>query len=129
MPEIDQTLKEVRVLYVEDEPIVQKTIERFLKRRVGEVTSAANGREGLEAYRLNPPDVVITDIEMPEMNGLEMIENIIKMNPDQIIIVTTAYDDEEHHSPHSCLNLIKPIVSEKLVSAIARCIEHRNQSR
>ena len=67
-----EILRELTLLYVEDEEEIREQLSRFLRRRVGTLYTAANGKEGLEMFRQHQPDLVITDIEMPIMNGLEM---------------------------------------------------------
>lgn len=63
------------------------------------VSYAVDGEEGIEMYQQREYDIVITDIEMPNKNGLEMIEEIRKVNPDQQIIVTSGYDDVKYLMP------------------------------
>ncbi|MBF0537529.1 MAG: response regulator [Nitrospirae bacterium] len=126
---IDESiLKTLTVLYVEDDEFIRKMLARFLKRRVAAVYDASNGKEGLETYikHQDEIDVVITDIEMPVMDGKEMIERIFEVNKSQPIIITTAYRDEEHTSDKVCRNVIKPIDEEQLLESIMYCIgKHR----
>jgi len=81
------------ILYVEDEEGVRKGYEKALKRHAKEFYVASNGREGLELFIRYQPDIVITDINMPKMNGIEMSKAIKKINPDQEIIITTAHSE------------------------------------
>ncbi|MBF0337611.1 MAG: response regulator [Nitrospirae bacterium] len=118
-------LKALTVLYVEDDEFIRKMLGRFLRRRVAVVYDACNGKEGLDAYikYQEEIDIVITDIEMPVMNGIEMIERIFAIDHSQPIIITTAYKDEEHMSEKVCLNVIKPIDEEMLLKCIIHCVE------
>ena len=61
------------VLIIDDEESIRALLRTTLEAAGYEVVEAANGREGLERYRLNPTDLVITDIAMPELNGLDMM--------------------------------------------------------
>ena len=61
------------ILIIDDEEIVRVLLRSALEEAGYEVTEAANGREGLELYRQRPIHLVITDILMPEMNGLDML--------------------------------------------------------
>ncbi len=88
-------LKELTVLYVEDDPQIRNEMGAFLKRRVRKVLMASNGKKGLQQLEAHKPDMVITDIRMPEMDGLKMSEIIKKKNRDLPIILTTAFDDTE----------------------------------
>ncbi|MCI4626078.1 MAG: response regulator [Candidatus Magnetoovum sp. WYHC-5] len=110
------------ILYVEDDHVVRPNVGKFLRRRCKMVIEAANGKEGLDEYVANRPDVVITDIEMPIMNGIEMIDKILIINENQVIIITTAYNDIEHKSNRVCKNLIKPIIREQMIEAIVECV-------
>lgn len=61
------------ILVIDDEEIIRVLLRSALQAAGHEVTEAANGREGLDLYRKKPPDLVITDILMPELNGLDLI--------------------------------------------------------
>ena len=61
------------ILIIDDEEIIRVLLRSALEEAGYEVTEAANGRQGLELYRQKPTDLVITDIVMPEMNGLDML--------------------------------------------------------
>jgi two-component system response regulator (stage 0 sporulation protein F) len=61
------------ILIIDDEEIIRALLRSVLEAAGYEVTEAANGRIGLELYRQNPKDLVITDILMPELNGLDML--------------------------------------------------------
>jgi CheY-like chemotaxis protein len=119
----NSVLKTLTLLYVEDEGHIREMVSRFLRRRVAKVYEAVNGKEGLDIYTQNKDeiDLVITDIQMPIMNGMIMIDNILKINAVQPIIITTAYNDEQHTSDSVCKNLIKPINVEQLLEYIMYC--------
>jgi YesN/AraC family two-component response regulator len=115
-------LKTRSVLYVEDEVIMRMSIGRFLRRRFGLVFEAENGKVGLDLYQQHRPDLVITDIEMPVMSGMEMIGRIFELNHNQPIIITTGYKDDQHTSVNVCWNIIKPLGEDKLIEAIMICL-------
>lgn len=71
-----QDLKRLTVLYVEDEETIRSEVAYFLARRVGRILTAANGREGLDLFAAQRPDLVLSDIQMPVMNGLDMAAEI-----------------------------------------------------
>ncbi|MBF0317081.1 MAG: response regulator [Nitrospirae bacterium] len=118
----DQIFKDKRLLYVEDDEIIRVNIAHFLRRRFKEVTEAENGRQGLNLYSPGTYDIVITDIEMPIMNGLKMIDKILEIDSTQRIIITTGYNDDEHKSKKACVNIIKPIIRETLLIELYRCL-------
>lgn len=89
-------LERMSILYVEDDEITQKNLGRFLKRRVRNLYLASNGKEGLEIYQDKHPDIIVTDIKMPVMDGLTMIRRIKEESPKAPVILTTAYSDVEY---------------------------------
>ncbi len=116
---------DVSVLYVEDEGISREDVSEILKRMVREVHVAGNGAEGLEAWKMHRPDIVVTDLNMPVLNGIAMMRAIRAVDAEVKAIVTTAYDDTGFMLDAIEIGIdqyiIKPIDVEKLRSAIARC--------
>jgi putative nucleotidyltransferase with HDIG domain len=126
-------LRTLSVLYVEDDALVRSQLSHFLERRVKQLTVAENGREGLEAFRSGQHDIVITDIKMPEMDGLQMAEHIKEDSRDVPIIVITAYSDRDYLIRAIELGVnryvTKPIDPDALVEAIYRAVEVRFQQQ
>lgn len=118
------SLKLLRVLYVEDEENVRKELVDFLRRRVRELFQASNGREGLEKFIEHKPDIVLTDINMPVMDGLEMARLIRAEAPDTPIIITTAYNEPDFLLRSIDIGVdkyvIKPIDTKLLLNNILR---------
>lgn len=83
------------VLYVEDDELIRNQTANFLGRFFPDIVLAEDGAIGLSKYKERSFDVVITDINMPNMNGIEMIEAIKEMNYEQPVLVTSAYNDSE----------------------------------
>lgn len=109
------------VVYVEDEENVREKVGRALRRRVHQLHVAQNGKEGLELIHKYNPHIVITDLEMPVMNGMEMIAHIRDKSPelcDPPIIVVTAYKDEEHFTKFANLYVYKPIDINNLMQTV-----------
>jgi len=79
-----------RILVVDDDAIVRHLLQIVLKQLGHEVVEAQNGREGLQHYQAKPAALVITDLQMPEMNGLQMIKEIRQDFPDAVIIAISA---------------------------------------
>lgn len=120
-----ELLKQQTVLYVEDEEIARQSIGIFLRRHVGELLLAANGSDGLARYQENRPGIVITDLEMPIMSGMEMIRRIRELDQAVPIIITTAYDDEAHQCPDADRVILKPVLFTSLLQAVTDCLERR----
>lgn len=85
----------MRVLFVEDDPIIQEQLKTFLLRFFAHIDTANNGVEALEFYKKNKYDLVITDLSMPLMNGIDLSKEIKLMNEDQYIIVVSAHSESD----------------------------------
>lgn len=83
------------VLYVEDDEQVASTFIEYLKKLFHDVIYRKDGEEGLIAYKESKPQLVITDIQMPKINGLQMSQKIKQINEEQIILVISAYSDSD----------------------------------
>lgn len=84
------------VLYVEDDELIRSQTVEFLSRFFTHIDVAINGEEGLSIYNPTLHTLVISDINMPKMNGIEMIGEIRKRYEEQIILVTSAHNDSEN---------------------------------
>ena len=84
----------VRVLLVDDETAIQKVVAKFLSRKGFVVTLAGDGREALAAFIEETFDIVLTDFNMPVMDGLSLAARIKKRSPDTPIILMTANERE-----------------------------------
>lgn len=97
MLEIKKELFEnLTILYVEDDEMTSDEVTFFLKRYIKNIFVAKNGQEALEIFENNKIDLIITDIQMPIMNGLDMSKRILNINPNIPIIITTAYSDADY---------------------------------
>lgn len=115
-------LKNVKVLYVEDEPITRNQVERFLKRRVGKVILAENGNDGIQKFNEQKPDIIITDLVMPDMSGIEMMKQIRNDGSKCPCIITSALSDSKTILDTVDLKiekyLIKPIDIKALLKSL-----------
>ena len=80
----------IKILYVEDEPDLRERIRIVLEMYFTQVIAASNGKEGLELFANHLPDIVVSDIKMPVMDGLELAKRIRKITPETPVILTTA---------------------------------------
>jgi DNA-binding response OmpR family regulator len=120
-----KVLKNLKVLFVEDEDIIRDKIASSLRYIVTQVESASNGLIALEKLKTFTPDLIITDLEMPNMNGIELIQKVREQNKKICIIVITAYTSEKYLleliDMHIEKYMIKPITLEKMIEALEDC--------
>jgi len=118
-------LAQLTVLYVEDDPEVRHETAAFLRRRVGRLCLAANGQEGLDACRLERPDLLVTDLMMPVMDGLTMVETLRAERPDLPVVVVTAFERVEYLMRALTLGVdryvLKPLDPDLLEAALLHC--------
>jgi DNA-binding NtrC family response regulator len=114
---------ELKVLYVEDEPDLRQRIRIVLEMHFETVLCAADGQEGLELFRRGRPDVVVCDIRMPVMDGLELTLAIREIAPATPVILCTAFTETSYLLRAIELGvsayLRKPLDCRELVQAIA----------
>jgi len=124
MEEVINQFKNYTVLCVEDEDGIRKRLVNTLKYYFKDVYEASNGEEGYYLYYDKRPDIIISDIEMPEKNGMEMVEEIRKNDLSTIIIMLTAYSNEEYLLNLINLNInhyiLKPVISDNLLGGIVK---------
>ncbi|MDP2077085.1 MAG: response regulator [Sulfuricurvum sp.] len=118
---------EIRVLYVEDDNLIRENNKELLTSFFPFVTTAVNGREGLGLYEKESFDLVISDILMPEMNGIQMIEKIKSINPNQSIIVTSACEESSYLLELINLGIgyfiLKPIKADQMIDVLLNVTE------
>ncbi len=121
-------LSTLTVLYVEDDETTRVQLARFLGRRVGRVVEASNGKEGVACFHTARPSLVVTDIEMPEMDGLTMTEEIRRLDPNVPIVVTTAFEQVSYLRRAIDAGVdkfvTKPVDVDKLETVLAACAHH-----
>jgi len=115
------------LLYVEDEAPTRMVTKMFLEPYFTEVFEAQDGIEAFQIYEEEKPNIIITDIEMPQMNGLDLCRKIRKEDKETPIIITTAYTSVEYLLEAVSLNLIKylgkPLKEEEIFEALESCFE------
>lgn len=123
-------VKNLKILYIEDEEVTRNNTYELLSIIYENVYCASNGKEGLELYQEINPHIIIADIEMPFLNGLELAQIIRKDDDSTQIIITTAYTDTHYFLKAVELNLtkylVKPVTLNELETAITKASERLN---
>lgn len=115
--------RDISILYVEDEELIRTEILNILSMICEKVESAVDGKDGLEKFKSGSYDLVITDINMPYMNGFEMLKEIKTIKPETPAIIISAYSQEEYFLQASKIDFIndylfKPIKITDLIDRI-----------
>jgi len=87
--------KKGKILIVDDDPAVSNFLERFLTKKSYQVSTAKNGAEAIEITKKESPQLILLDIRLPEINGIEVLKEIKKINPAIGVIMITAVQEEE----------------------------------
>jgi DNA-binding response OmpR family regulator len=132
----EEMLSNCTILLVEDEKPLRESFSKVLKLWVKDVIEASNGEEALQLYERYHPHIIITDIKMPTMSGLELVQAIRPINKTIPIVVTSAYADQAFLLESIKLSLveylIKPIQESDLMRVLDRCaqilLENRPQN-
>jgi len=116
------------LLYVEDEDYIREIVVEYLEEFFLTIYEASNGKEALEIYYDKKPNIIITDIRMPKMNGLIFARKVRERDKSTPIVITTTYATTEYLLDAVELNLIKyivkPVEEEALLEAINLCVDH-----
>ena len=96
MQEVLEILKKTSVLVVEDDDMARELIISGLKPYCEQVIGACNGQDGVEKFKKQGFDIVMSDIHMPVLNGFEMMNEMKRIKPHQKFIVFTSYDSDEN---------------------------------
>jgi len=129
----EKILKELKILFVEDEINISKLLKDALADYFFSFTIANNGEEGLEKYKKINPDIIITDIMMPKLDGLEMTKMIREQNETIPIIVLSAFSDKEKLLKAIDIGItkyfIKPFDPEEVLEYLCAIAKKLNKNR
>lgn len=117
----------VRVLLIDDERLVARSLSRLLTHHGHRVTMALNGAEGLARYEELHPDVVLLDLDMPGMGGRECLSRLLERHPTARVVLLSGHHDPTRHEPEAVAGargfLHKPCDAASLVGAIDAALE------
>src|SRR5262245_23552944 len=127
------TLSPCHVLVVDDEPLIRDTLAEFLTQEGCTVAACAGGAEALALAAQRPFDVALCDMQMPDMDGLELLDRLAQVSPQTFVLLITAYATVENaveafqRGAHDYL--MKPILLDEVLGKIRRLMAHRELFR
>lgn len=125
---MQNSVSNLTILYVEDDEIIRQNAVEYLSRICAKVIEAKDGLEALGVYKNQKPDIIISDIQMPKIDGLEMARKIRQNDKKTPIIIATAHTQNSYLLKAVELQLIKyivkPVTSKKLKDALNLACEY-----
>jgi len=125
--------KELKVLYVEDDENLRLETTKIIERIFEKVDVASDGVEGFNAFTSARYDLVITDIEMPQVDGIEMSRNIRAINKDTPIVVVSAYSNTDYFMDAIAIGIdyyiLKPIKMPRLIDTLFAAVKRVTDKR
>ena len=131
---IKKFYKNIKVLYVEDDEVARENGIEYLENFFGQIYEASDAIIALQLYEKYQPDIIITDIQMPKLNGLEFVKRIRQKDKKIQIIIITAFCDKDYLLSAIELGLVKylvkPVREKEFEEALFLCVDslENNQS-
>ncbi len=127
LKELIEFSKHLRVLYVEDDEQLRKDTLRLLSTFFEHIEPAVNGQDGFEKFQSGDYEIVISDLRMPVMDGIEMVRKIRKVDDDQVILITSAHDESQYLLQLISMGvnnfILKPLDIKKFLIVLEKTIE------
>jgi CheY-like chemotaxis protein len=122
---IKSDLRNISLLVAEDGEDIINIMDRTFQMLVNQIHLASDGEIALESFKANRPDIVITDLRMPNLDGKGLVKEIRQIDKNVPIIVITAYKDDLNEEEQKEVSAIfeKPINFIKLVTQLDECIQ------
>ncbi len=113
------------LLYIEDNIEVRENIAEYFQHKIEHVYLAEDGDMGLKAFTKYNPEIVVSDISIPKINGIDVLKKIRRISPSTQFIITTSFDDKEYLIEAVNLQItnyiLKPLTIVKLEKALKLC--------
>jgi DNA-binding response OmpR family regulator len=123
---IKKMYKNIKVLYVEDDEIARENAIEYLENFFEIIYDASDAIKALQLYEKYKPDIIITDIQMPKLNGLEFVKKIRQKDKKTQIIIITAFSDKDYLLKAIELQLVKylvkPVREKEFDEALSLCV-------
>ena len=101
-----------KILVIDDEQGIRNLLDTLLRRKGYDVILAESGRKGLELFRRERPDVIVLDLNMPEMDGVAVLQQVRSLNPDQPVIILTGAGTPEREQQVRTLGVTEFVEKE-----------------
>lgn len=124
----------IKILIAEDEPYISRVLKLVLQKAGYEVTCVDNGKQAMEAYMNTRPDILITDVKMPQMTGRELVERIRLIENNDVtpvVVMTSTLESENRDWVTDVENvsfLGKPVSPRELVRVVNSYFTHSKAS-
>jgi DNA-binding NtrC family response regulator len=128
-----KTARHAHVLVVDDEPLIRETLAEYLTQEGFQITACASGEDALEVAASHAIDVALCDVQLPGMDGLSLCEGLLRINPETLVLLITAYATVENaveafqRGAHDYL--MKPILLDEVLAKIHRFLAYRDLFR
>ena len=124
---LNRSTENIKLLYVEDDEIARENAVEYLENYFNTIYEASNAIDALKLYKEHKPNIIISDISMPKLNGLEFVKEIRKTDKKTQIILVTAFCTKEYLLEAIELGLVKylvkPVEENSLKDALNLCLE------
>lgn len=122
-----EKLKSLTILYAEDEEGIRRNIADSLKYYAKDVYEACNGQEAYEIYSEKNPDIILSDIHMPILDGISFVKRIRSENRDIPVVMITAHTDKKYLLEavelHMEKYIVKPVDLDELFEVLEKCVD------
>lgn len=127
----NQYLSQLKILYVEDDDNTREDLKHYLKKKVGKVITAIDGEDGFNRYNEEHPDIVIADIILPRMSGMEMLDKIRSQGGKCPFIITSSVDKIDTIIEAVDLGIVKyvlkPIILDQLMETLNKLADDMSE--
>lgn len=120
----DEGMKE-RILIVDDQLGIRLLLKEILQKEGYSTFQAANGYQAIEITKKENPDLVLLDMRLPEMNGIEILQELKKISPDIRVIIMTAYGEQELIDTAKNIGILDYITKPFEIEEIRRIVEEK----
>lgn len=128
--ELAKMCKNIKLLYVEDDENARRTTLTLLHNFFGDIMVANNGQDGLDKFLEYDFDLILSDISMPVLNGLEMLKEIRKVDSDISVLMLSAYDDSKFFMEAITLDvdgyILKPLNHNQFINILFKVVQKIN---